>query len=350
MALYELTKDSISVLGETTFASQNIGERSDLQRLLRSHAEVIAPNTLIIAEEFCDWDDSKRRIDLVGVDTDANLVVIELKRTEDGGHMELQAIRYAAMISAMRFSQAVEIYSKYLEQTHGLIVDAEESLLKFLGWEVPNEETFGQEVRIILVSAEFSKEITTSVLWLNEHDLDVRCVRLRPYELEGRIILDVQQVIPLPETQSYVVQIKRKSEESRHAKRLHLDWESILAGCRNDAVVTFFRTRLDAGQHNRIPKRDISFSEASGRKGWYVQVQQDAAHVLQRGRFDGDVGFWRQRLSQPMAVRVRETDLDKLVFKLHTEQDITVFEQVMDTQGSSIALSHLGAGSPVAEQ
>src|SRR5260370_31495354 len=159
MALYELTKDSISVLNETTLASHNIGERSDLQRLLRSHAAVIAPDTLIIAEEFCDWDDSKRRIDLIGVDTDANLVVIELKRTEDGGHMELQAIRYAAMISAMRFSQAVEIYRRDFEQTHNS-VDAEECLLKFLGGDVANEKTFGPEVRIILVLADFLEKNT----------------------------------------------------------------------------------------------------------------------------------------------------------------------------------------------
>ncbi len=345
MALYELTKDSISVVSETTFASQEIGERSDLQRLLRSHADVIAPDTLIIAEEFCEWDDSKRRIDLVGVDTNANLVVIELKRTEDGGHMELQAIRYAAMVSAMRFSQAVEIYKQYLGQIHSSL-DAEESLLRFLGWEQPNEETFGQEVRIILVSAEFSKEITTSVLWLNDHDLDIRCVRLRPYVLDGRIILDVQQVIPLPEAESYVVQIKRKSEESRQAKRLDQDWGSILTRCRNEGVVTFFRKRLDSGQHNRIPKRDIAFSEANGKKGWYVQIQQDAAHVLQTGRFDGDTEFWRRRLSHPEAVRVREPDTDKVVFKLYTEQDISAFEQVMDTQASSIALNHLTAESP----
>jgi len=30
-----------------------------------------------------------------------------LKRTEDGGHLELQAIRYAAMVSTMTFDQAV---------------------------------------------------------------------------------------------------------------------------------------------------------------------------------------------------------------------------------------------------
>jgi hypothetical protein len=55
----------------------------------------------VIAEEFSEWEDSRRRIDLLGGDRDGNLVVIELKRTEDGGHMELQAIRYAAMVSAL---------------------------------------------------------------------------------------------------------------------------------------------------------------------------------------------------------------------------------------------------------
>lgn len=29
----------------------------------------------------------------------ANLVIIELKCTQDGGHMELHAIRYAAMVA-----------------------------------------------------------------------------------------------------------------------------------------------------------------------------------------------------------------------------------------------------------
>ncbi len=53
---------------------------------------MIAPDLLVVSEEFGEWDDSRRRIDLLAIDRDANLVVIELKRTEDGGHMELQAI------------------------------------------------------------------------------------------------------------------------------------------------------------------------------------------------------------------------------------------------------------------
>lgn len=243
MALYELTKTAILSLEETTFARQDVNERLDLQRLLRQNIKVIAPETLVIAEEFSEWDESKRRIDLLALDRQANLVVIELKRTEDGGHMELQAIRYAAMVAAMSFSKAVEVYTRYLKSISSTD-DAQSKLLQFLDWEVPNEETFGQDVRIVLVAAEFSKEIITSVLWLNEHDLDIRCVRLRPYKWDARVLLDVQQVIPLPEAASIIIQFKKKAEENRQAKRFEPDFSKY--------VLT-----VDGVQHARLTKRGL---------------------------------------------------------------------------------------------
>jgi hypothetical protein len=223
LSLYEITRNTITKLNQTTFGSQAITERADLQRLLKQRIEVIAPDTLIIAEEFCEWDESKRRVDLMGLDREANLVVIELKRTEDGGHMELQAIRYAAMVSAMTFSKAVEVYARYIEN-NGLAGDAERGILEFLGWEVANEETFGRDVRIVLVSAEFSKEITTSVIWLNDHGVDIRCVRLRPYALDSRVLLDVQQIIPLPEADDFTIQLKKKAQESRITRKFDPDF------------------------------------------------------------------------------------------------------------------------------
>ena len=102
MAIFEITADRLKKVEETSFGAEGKRERT-LQRLLRSNVEVISPDTLVISEEFGDWQDSRRRIDLLGIDKDANLVVIELKRSEDGGHMELQAIRYAAMVSTMTF-------------------------------------------------------------------------------------------------------------------------------------------------------------------------------------------------------------------------------------------------------
>src|SRR5215216_7838443 len=109
MPIFEVTDDQFVPLQPTAFSSHGLRERGDLQRLLRDQVEIIAPDILVIGEEFGGWEDSKRRIDLLGIDRDANLVVIELKRTEDGGHMELQALRYAAMVSTLTFEQAITI-------------------------------------------------------------------------------------------------------------------------------------------------------------------------------------------------------------------------------------------------
>ena len=103
MPLYELTPDALRKLKESSLVDLKIRERGDLQPLLKGQIEVLEDDLYVVAEEFGDWEDSRRRIDLLAVDKEANLVVIELKRTIDGGHMELQAIRYASMVSAMRF-------------------------------------------------------------------------------------------------------------------------------------------------------------------------------------------------------------------------------------------------------
>jgi RecB family endonuclease NucS len=64
---------------------------------------LISDDLLVLAEEFSQWEDSCRRVDLLAVDRNGELVVIELKRSEDGGHMDLQSLRYAVMISTMTF-------------------------------------------------------------------------------------------------------------------------------------------------------------------------------------------------------------------------------------------------------
>lgn len=214
MAIYKILNDELLPLSTTTFADESIKERDDLQRLLKKKVDIISPDTLVISEEFSEWEDSKRRIDLLGIDTDANLVIIELKRTEDGGYMDLQAIRYASMVSALTFERAEKIYRKYLNENQ-IEADAKDELLAFLGWTEADEDQFAQEARIVLASAEFSKELTTSVIWLNNQGLDIRCIRLKPYNDGDNLLLDVQQVIPLPEAEEYQVKIRDKQRQEK---------------------------------------------------------------------------------------------------------------------------------------
>jgi hypothetical protein len=216
MTVYKLDPEGIFELEATTFENEGILERSRLQLVLRTNIHVIDPDVLVIAEEFGDWDESRRRIDLLGVDRNGNLVIIELKRTASGGYMDLQALRYAAMVSTLTFEQAAAVFNRYLRSL-GEEKDGEGILLSFLGWDEPEPQSFASDVRIVLVAADFSKELTTSVLWLNRKKLDIRCVRLKPYRHNEDIVLDVQQVIPLPEAAEYEIRIRAQQEERQES-------------------------------------------------------------------------------------------------------------------------------------
>ena len=50
----------------TSFGQEGVLERADLQRILRDKPEVLEEGLLIISEEFGSWQDSNRRIDLLG--------------------------------------------------------------------------------------------------------------------------------------------------------------------------------------------------------------------------------------------------------------------------------------------
>lgn len=176
----------------------------------------------MIGEEFGQWEDARRRIDLLAIDHDGQLVVIELKRTDDGGHMELQALRYAAMVSAMTFDQVAEAYSRHKAHVGGSDVtfDARRHVSDWLHAQDGDEPAILSTVRIVLISQDFGREITTLALWLNDqYDFDIRCVRMTPYEIDGRVLLDVRQVIPLPEAQEYQVSLRRKEQVQERALR-----------------------------------------------------------------------------------------------------------------------------------
>ena len=55
MPIFELSNNSIIRLNTTSFSKAGILERDDLQRLLRDQIEVVAPDVLIISEEFGEW-------------------------------------------------------------------------------------------------------------------------------------------------------------------------------------------------------------------------------------------------------------------------------------------------------
>jgi hypothetical protein len=221
MPLFEVTGSGLRARPVAEFAELGLYERADLQRLLRDDISALGEDLLVVAEEFGEWEDARRRIDLLALDKLGRLCVVELKRTDDGGHMELQSIRYAAMVSSMGFSEVAAAYSRHCgKHRPGEKIDARAELAAFLELPEGDEDpVISTNVRIVLVSADFGREITTTVLWLNRFPgMDIRCVRMIPYSIDGKVLLDIQQVLPLPEAADYQVQLRRKDVARERAR------------------------------------------------------------------------------------------------------------------------------------
>ena len=232
MPLFEMTDADLRKIMPTKFEFEDIKERQNLQRILKNHIADIAPKCKVISEEFSSWEDAQRRIDLLCVDSDGNLVVVELKRGQTGQHMELQALRYAAMVSTMTFNEAVKAFEGFLKKNPNAGSDprkASEELREFItgsddedGDDLAGPEARfdreDREVKIILVSADFSKELTTTVLWLRKKEIDIRCVRMTPYRHDGKLLVHTEQVIPLPEAREYEIRVRMKDDELKKAR------------------------------------------------------------------------------------------------------------------------------------
>jgi hypothetical protein len=58
MPLFEMTPSELVPVPSTTFAAEQVLERADLQRLLRSRIDMIVDGVMVVAEEFGAFTDA----------------------------------------------------------------------------------------------------------------------------------------------------------------------------------------------------------------------------------------------------------------------------------------------------
>lgn len=238
MSLYtvDTTNKILEPLGITPLKEQNLRERDDLQEWLVSHPEALGEKLLIIQKEFDGFDGTGERLDLLALDTKGQLVLIENKRDDSGRDAVWQALKYASYVAPFTSEDIINVYANYLSKYRPIDTDLDTDayepehvhhtasvlIEKFLGensdidWMSKLNPKATQ--RIILVAGEFRKEVTNTALWLIERNIQVKCVKVTPYVLHGQLLVDIQQIIPVPEASEYMVRLSRKDAEVKNLK------------------------------------------------------------------------------------------------------------------------------------
>ncbi|MCC8363841.1 DUF4268 domain-containing protein [Lysobacter sp. A6] len=211
----------ISKIPRAKFAELGFTERNHLQEWIANQPDALGEELLIIQKEFDGFDDTRERLDLLAIDKSGALVVIENKLDDSGRDVVWQCLKYASYCSTLSKTQVAEIYQRYLDKANSGH-DARKAICDFLGQESFEDVVLnsGNDQRLIMVAANFRKEVTSTVLWLLKHKVYVKCFRATPYQDGNSLLLNIEQVIPLPEAEELMIGISEKESEELSTERV----------------------------------------------------------------------------------------------------------------------------------
>ena len=211
----DLSDNRLVRLQERRFADLNLREREHLQEWLVRTPDGLGEELLIVQKEFDGFADTRERLDLLALDKEGRLVVVENKLDDSGRDVVWQALKYVAYCSSLKKAEIVEIYQNYLDRRLDG-ADAVANLCDFLDAEELDDVVLnaGHEQRLVLIAANFRKEVTATVLWLLGQGVHAQCFRVVPYSFGEELFIDLQQIIPTPEAADYVIGMAAKDSET----------------------------------------------------------------------------------------------------------------------------------------
>lgn len=267
----DLLNKKLIELSTTSFSELGMKERFDIEEWIEKTPSILGEDLLVIAKELIL--PSGRRLDLLCIDKEANLVIIELKRDDSGSEVDWQAIKYTSYCSNFTPDEIYQYYAAYVRVSE---LEAQKKIEEFISADIEN---LNNKQRIILVSKEFNSEVISSVLWLREYSIDIQCIRITPFIDENKeLFINAEIIIPLPEARDYI--------EKKEVKRIKSEFQTEWTG--------FWFVNVGESDHrNWIDNIKYSYLSA-GQGRWYSEALKrlnlgDKVYAYMKGY--GYVGF-----------------------------------------------------------
>lgn len=241
MYIIDRDKNRISKLEQKSFSELNFREREHLQEWIANNPESLGEELLIIQKEFNGFNETNERLDLLAIDKYGNLVIIENKLDDSGKDVTWQVIKYASYCSSLTKQEIINIYQAYL----GSSANAEKKISEFFDDKEIDEIILNQGLnsqRLLMVAANYRKEVTSTVLWLMNYKVRVQCFQVTPFAIGEQLFLNVEQILPTKNTEDYSIGIATKAQDemevqetlkARHIQRLKF-WEKFLENAKSN--------------------------------------------------------------------------------------------------------------------
>jgi len=206
-----------TVNGATATAATPIGlaqaglkERQHLQEWVIAHPEVLGSSIKIVAFEFGSWtghtgEKERDRLDVLALDGEGHLIVVELKRDKAPDTVEMQALKYAALVSRFTRDDLDRVHARYRTQTSGREITPDDAAAELDAWAEITEESL-RLPKIVLMATDFPQTVTATVVFLHQQlGLDIKLLVFQAYQTANDVLVTVSQHYPPPGIEEFVL-------------------------------------------------------------------------------------------------------------------------------------------------
>ncbi|AGN02283.1 hypothetical protein L593_11700 [Salinarchaeum sp. Harcht-Bsk1] len=321
--------DELQYLSGQDFAQLDILEREHLEEWAIEEPRILGEELLVIASEYAKFQDLRERLDILALDLEGKLVTIELKRDKADRTTDLQAIKYASYCATLTAEDVQKDYRNFWNERNGTDLtpeDVGEEFVDFLPQDVLDEVSYTDEgwanfelddrPRILLVAGSFGPEITSPAMWLREeYNMDITCTRIEAYKHRDRVILNSQQVIPIPEAEEYLTKRREKEEKQKKTSVTYTLPALLDRGVLTEGdIVVFQESKVPADSSKEWdPESDYWRARITGETG-----QQDNVEWLENGEIYSFTGLTREILNR-LVDRDKDKPLNGYSYWIHPE-------------------------------
>lgn len=186
--LAEKDKPTFKPYKEISASDYNIYEK-DIENWFSKNRDVLFSDKDAILI-FYQETSGERQADILGIDSQGNLIIIELKRSWADRTTIGQVLDYAATISKWSYENFNDKFKEYK--------GADKELIKEFRAFVDNEEFQEDDLcktqRLFVVAPHFEENLIKVIRWLKKYQLPIDIIPFALYEQKGQLIIKVKQI------------------------------------------------------------------------------------------------------------------------------------------------------------
>ena len=202
--LYKIKGKEAKNIAETKLSEEEKLEQ-DLENWIENNPSILDEDLLIIGRQVL-IPEVNDRIDLLALDTNGNVVIIELKKGRLKDPADVQSLRYASYVSRWEYDdlerQANNYYSEKGVEDFNFNERFEEFCTEAGIDEVPD---LNQEQRIIILGSKLKEKLGSVALWLREHSIDIKIIEIAIFKEGETLLLNPQVIIPVATTEKFEI-------------------------------------------------------------------------------------------------------------------------------------------------